>query len=205
MKNKKIVLFIVIGLSILTFIACRKDSQENQNSISEIKKNQQVEDNLDQVDNTNKKDSLDSKIEIKENKNIEEDNTKNIVTRVEGRRKEFIERLDNIQKELDDLPEKKDSDAGVTNAMKNYYGKSYEMYDEQLNEIYALLKKELSSEVMKGLKTEQIKWIEQKEDIANKERLKYNGGTFENVAYYMSLYESTKERCYELVNEYMID
>lgn len=33
----------------------------------------------------------------------------------------------------------------------------------------------------------------------------YKGGTFEFVAYNISLYESTKDRCYELVNEYMED
>ena len=99
----------------------------------------------------------------------------------------------------------RDSDKGVTNAMKNYYGISYETYDKALNEIYALLQKELSPETTKELKTEQIKWIEQKEDMANEERIKYIGGTFENVAYYISLYESTKERCYELVNTYMTD
>ncbi len=101
------------------------------------------------------------------------------------------------------MPEKVASDKGVTNAMKSYYGVSYEKYDDALNEIYALLKKELSTEVMSELKAEQLKWIEQKEEKAEKERLKYEGGTFENVAWYISLYESTKDRCYELVNQYM--
>ncbi|MBU5342382.1 DUF1311 domain-containing protein [Caldibacillus hisashii] len=129
----------------------------------------------------------------------------NNTTKIEGRRTEFIEKLDSIQKELDTLPAKKDSDKGVTNAMKDYYGISYEKYDEALNEIYVLLKKELSPETMKDLKAEQINWIEQKEDKANEERQKYEGGTNENVAYYTSLYESTKDRCYELVNNYMTD
>ncbi|MGM0840173.1 MAG: lysozyme inhibitor LprI family protein [Bacillota bacterium] len=125
-------------------------------------------------------------------------------TKVAGKTK-YLNKLDNIQKELDAMPDKKDSDKGVTNAMKNYYGVSYERYDDALNEIYSLLKKELSPEVMKELKAEQVKWIEQKEEKAEKERLKYEGGTFENVAWYISLYESTKDRCYELVNEYMTD
>ncbi|MGM0751702.1 MAG: lysozyme inhibitor LprI family protein [Bacillota bacterium] len=125
-------------------------------------------------------------------------------TKVPGR-KDYLNKLDNIQKELDAMPDKKDSDKGVTNAMKNYYGVSYEKYDGALNEIYALLEKELSPEVMKELKAEQLRWIEQKEEKAEKERLKYEGGTFENVAWYISLYESTKDRCYELVNEYMTD
>ncbi|WP_258549738.1 lysozyme inhibitor LprI family protein [Rossellomorea aquimaris] len=132
----------------------------------------------------------------------EEDHTP--LSKVAGKT-EYLNKLDNIQKELDAMPDKKDSDKGVTNAMKNYYGVSYERYDDALNEIYSLLKKELSPEVMKELKAEQVKWIEQKEAKAEKERLKYEGGTFENVAWYISLYESTKDRCYELVNEYMTD
>ncbi|WGG46598.1 lysozyme inhibitor LprI family protein [Rossellomorea sp. DA94] len=127
-----------------------------------------------------------------------------LVTKVQGKQA-YIEKLDNIQKELDAMPEKKDSDKGVTNAMKSYYGVSYEKYDDALNEIYALLKKELSPEVMAELKTEQVQWIEEKEAKAEKERLKYEGGTFENVAWYISLYESTKARCYELVEEYMTE
>ncbi|WP_034761991.1 lysozyme inhibitor LprI family protein [Rossellomorea vietnamensis] len=126
------------------------------------------------------------------------------VTKVEGKQA-YLDKLDNIQKELDAMPDKKDSDKGVTNAMKNYYGVSYEKYDDALNEIYSLLKEKLSPEVMAELKSEQVKWIEEKEAKAEKERLKYEGGTFENVAWYISLYESTKARCYELVEEYMTD
>ena len=162
----------------------------NSDETSVQKSNSQVEVSLEEANTTNKI-----------NESIQEDKISKIV----GRKIEFIERLDNIQKELDAMPEKKDSDKGVTNAMKNYYGISYETYDKALNEIYALLQKELSPETMKDLKTEQMKWIVQKEDMANEERLKNNGGTFENVAYYISLYESTKERCYELINTYMTD
>ena len=74
-----------------------------------------------------------------------------------------------------------------------------------LTEIYGLLKEELSEEAMKLLEQEEIKWIDEKEKIAKEESLKYEGGTFELVAYNISLYESTKNRCYELVNNYMTD
>lgn len=167
----------------------KDDSSQSNDSHSE---STQVEDNQEQADNTEDTTSANITSESQEEK-------------VEGRRAEFLERLDNIQKELDALPEKEHADKGVTNAMKNYYGRAYEMYDEELNEIYALLKKELSPETMEDLKAEQIQWIDQKEDKANKERLEYEGGTFENVALYMSLYESTKDRSYELVNKYMTD
>ncbi|MDK8641554.1 lysozyme inhibitor LprI family protein [Niallia taxi] len=125
--------------------------------------------------------------------------------KIEGSRKEFLERLDNIQRELDSLPDKKFSDTGTTNAMKNYYGISDEKYDIALNRIYDLLKQELTPETMESLKMEQIKWIERKEAEAENERQKYAGKTHEWVAYYISSYELTKERCYELVNRFMTD
>ena len=176
-----------------------------KNPASKTEQNQQVKDSLDKVANTGKTASPASTNDTKVNNNVQETNTTNTVTKIEGRRKELLGKLDNIQKELDALPVKKDSDAGVTNAMRSYYGKSYDMYDKALNEVYTLLKKQLSPETMKNLQTEQIKWIEQKESAANKEALQYKGGTAEFVVYNLSLYESTKKRCYELVNKYMTD
>ena len=194
MKNKKIVLNLSIILSVIMLVSCTKGNKENQNTVDKTNQNQQVKDN---DSNTDDKDS--------KNENSNENTSENKVTKIEGRRKEFLERLDNIQKEIDALPEKKDSDAGVTNAMKNYYGIGYEMYDKELNNIYALLQKELSKEVMESLEQEEIKWIDEKEKAAKEESLKYKGGTFEFVADKVSLYEATKNRCYELVNTYMTD
>jgi len=56
----------------------------------------------------------------------------------------------------------------------------------------------------RDLNTKQLNWIEQKEDKTEEERLKYNGGTL-NMPHYISLYESIKERWYELVNKSMTD
>lgn len=194
MKNKKIVLNLAMILSVIMLVSCTKGNKENQNTVDKTNQNQQVKDN---DSNTDDKDS--------KNENSNGNTSENKVTKIEGRRKEFLERLDNIQKEIDALPEKKDSDAGVTNAMKSYYGIGYEMYDKELNNIYALLQKELSKEVMDSLEQEEIKWIDEKEKAAKEEALKYKGGTFEFVADKVSLYEATKNRCYELVNTYMTD
>lgn len=226
MKNSKILtlatffVVLLVGMS-----ACSKTSdqttsakkQSETESISESTDDSSQSNHLS-TDNTMKSDKNDDsssdKASIdnsnsqeeanppsKSNKNIQEE----VTTKIVGRRKEFIERLDNIQKGLDALPYKKDSDNGVTNAMKSYYGVSYDRYDKALNEIYTLLQSELSPKIMIALKNEEINWIKQKEDIANEERLKYNGKTFEWVAYYISSYKSTKERCYKLVNTYMTD
>lgn len=181
MKNKKNPILMAMVLSVVVLTACANDNKKIPKPTNQIEEGNQIEDSLN------------------------EDDKVNTATKIEGRRKEFLERLDNIQLELDSLPEKKDSDAGVTNAMKSYYGMAYEMYDKELNEIYALLKDELSPEIMEDLKTKQIKWIEEKEEKADKEEATYEGGTLQFVAPYVSLYQSTKERCYELVNEYMTD
>ena len=194
MKNKKITLNLAIILSVIMLVACTKDNKENQKTVDETNKSTQIKDNDSSTDNKDSK-----------NENSDGTTSEKSVTKIEGRRKEFLERLDNIQKEMDSLPEKKDSDAGVTNAMKSYYGIGYEMYDKELNNIYALLQKELSKEVMDSLEQEEIKWIDEKENTAKEESLKYKGGTFEFVADKISLYESTKNRCYELVNTYMAD
>ncbi len=196
MKIKKILILILISLSLITLSACNKDNKTNQNPSNKTEQRQQLDDSLNKVDNTK---------DPKVNENISETDTPSTISKIEGRRNEFIEKLDNIQKELDSLPEKKDSDAGITNAMRSYYGISYDMYDKALNEIYDLLKNDLSPEMMSDLQTQQIKWIQEKEAAANKESEQYKGGTFEFVAYNSSLYESTKERCYELVNNYMTD
>lgn len=215
-KRKTLIAATLLLILLVAMSACSNstDDKSNKDQTEPESIPQETEDAAQTTDSPSKKasntDNSDDTLseeataETEENE-LEEDKTADTVTKIEGRRAEFIERLDNIQKELDALPEKKDSDKGVTNAMKNYYGRSYEMYDKELNEIYALLKENLSPERMNELKAEQMKWIEQKEKTAEEERLKYNGGTFENVALYISLYESTKERCYELVNEYMTD
>lgn len=196
---KKKVVFAIITTTILSIslIGCNNKNSNEDKALDE-------KNSIIVSDNSNKNETSTPEKEEEVNVNPQETDTSNSVSKIKGR-KEFLDKLDKIQKELDEMPEKKDSDAGITNAMKNYYGKSYEEYDKALNEIYTLLKENLSEDVMEDLESKQIEWINQKETAAREEEAKYKGGTFEFVAGYISLYESTKEKCYELVNEYMED
>lgn len=225
MKIRRISFLIVMVLSITTLVSCARNSTENQNSINKVEDSQQVVDNTNKINNTNKPDSTNN---IKEDKNsetkteknqqvnntneatskkdnVQENTTVNKTQKIKGRKQEFLNKLDSIQKELDNSPEKKEADTGVTLAMRSYAQKEYDMYDKELNDIYGLLKKELSPEVMKSLQAEEVEWIEQKEAKAKKEASQYEGGTLAPVVYISSLYESTKQRCYDLVNNYMTD
>lgn len=209
-KSKKFIVAVLVTMLFVFLSACSDSSDEDASNQSEsdaipTSTDDSSTESTVESDNNEEKQSEQSSMEDSDSQvDSSQEAERSPETKVAGKT-EYLNKLDNIQKELDAMPDKKDSDKGVTNAMKNYYGVSYEKYDDALNEIYALLKKELSPEVMKALKAEQVKWIEQKEAKAEKERLKYEGGTFENVAWYISLYESTKDRCYELVNEYMRD
>lgn len=204
MKNKKIIILTVTALSIITLTACSKGTDKNVISTGKTLQTQQARDSLEKAETTGKTAPTASTKDTKETKNNQQTTTANTATKIKGR-KEFIEKLDNIQKELNALPLKKDSDNGITNAMRSFYGISYDRYDKALNEIYTLLKNQLSPETMKSLQAEQLKWIKEKETAAKNSASEYNGGTFELVAYNSSLYESTKKRCYELVNKYMTD
>lgn len=205
MKNKKIIIFAAIAISVSMLAACSKDTTKAQDTTNKIEQNQQVKVNVTKAPNISKSDSSSSSKEAAVNNSIQDTSKSNTGTKIEGRREEFLGRLDSIQKQLDVLPEKKASDSGTTIGMRSYYGESYDMYDKALNEIFSLLKDQLSQDTMKNLQAEEIKWIEQKEAAANREAAQYKGGTFELVAYNISLSESTKKRCYELVNNYMTD
>ncbi|ADL50226.1 lysozyme inhibitor LprI family protein [Clostridium cellulovorans] len=200
MKNKKIALLITISLSIITLTSCTKDAQS---STSITAQNPKAEDSTFKADSSpSTKETTET---TKTTENAEKITPANAVTKLDGRREEFLVRLDIIQKRLDLLPEKKNSDAGITISMKSFYGDSYRCYDDALNEIYNLLKEQLSQDIMKNLEAEEINWITQKENAANAAASEFKGGTFEPVAYNTSLYNSTKARCYELVNNYMTD
>ncbi|WP_238885432.1 lysozyme inhibitor LprI family protein [Clostridium sp. YIM B02551] len=172
MKYKKIVILVSIVLSLNTLVGCSNNTQKTQNTENSISKEEQ-------------------------DKTTDDAKT----TKIEGRKEEFLGRLDCIQKQINDLPEKKQYDQGVSSVGGIYSATSYYMYDEALNEIYDLLKGQLSSDEMKNLEKEEVKWITNKEN-KEKELDKQSAST---ITRYSVLCELTKNRCYELVKYYMTD
>lgn len=123
--------------------------------------------------------------------------------KVQSRKQEYKNKLANIDKELKSSKEAKEAESGVTYAMKIYANKQYESWDKALNEIYSVLKQQLPADEMKKVQAEEIQWIKEKEDKAKKAASEFEGGTFAGVAYSDSLAQTTKARCYELVDRYM--
>ncbi|MBK5242180.1 lysozyme inhibitor LprI family protein [Clostridium sp.] len=124
----------------------------------------------------------------------------NVKVKEESNKQEYKTKLDNIEIALESLKEK---DAGTTLDMKEAASERLKQWDAALNEIYNVLKGQLSSSDMKKLQSEEIQWISDRDAKAKKESLEVKGGTMEPLIYTNSLQDTTKKRCYELVEKYM--
>ncbi|MBX4261893.1 DUF1311 domain-containing protein [Clostridium estertheticum] len=121
-------------------------------------------------------------------------------TKEKSNKQEYTIKLDNIEIGLAYLKEK---EAGTTMEMRQATAEKYKKWDTALNEIYGVLKKQLSSSDMKNLQSEEIQWISNRDTTAKDASSKYKGGTMEPLVYSGSLVDTTKKRCYELVEKYM--
>ena len=143
----------------------------------------------------------DEKVEDEEssNKNSESTQSNNEQTTISGR-VEYINRLNEVEESMSDLD---DLYAGSTIEMKEAASQCLERWDNMLNEIYALLRQQLSTSASNDLKNKQVEWIKYRDQKAKNESSEFAGGTMEGLIYLDSLAQTTKERCYELVNTYM--
>jgi uncharacterized protein YecT (DUF1311 family) len=185
------------------FIGCTDNNLNNSQSSNEsdIANNKDNEEDINKTD-SNLKDKISENSKVinsqeKDGKLNENDNNNSVK---ESEKQIYKNKLDNIQLGLKDLDTLY---AGNTIEMKSAASQEYERWDKALNEIYGVLKQQLSSDDMSKLKAEQIKWISDRDVKAKEESLEYQGGTAEQLVYISSLAETTKERCYELVDKYM--
>ncbi|GCF74005.1 DUF1311 domain-containing protein [Bacillus cereus] len=135
----------------------------------------------------------------KEEKVIEEKPKKESV--ITGQKAEYITKLNSIEeslKKLDYLYEN-----GITTEMKEGEVKRYDAWDQALNEIYGVLKKQLSTSEMNTLREKQREWIKYRDRKAEEAWNESGQGTLSGIATISSKATSTRERCYQLVEQYM--
>ncbi|MRG88113.1 DUF1311 domain-containing protein [Salinibacillus xinjiangensis] len=99
---------------------------------------------------------------------------------------------------------RENSEATTTLAMEEEEAYRYEVWDVELNKIYGILKEQLSQEQFDELREEQRNWIIQRDEKAKEASLKYKGGTMESLEYVAAQANLTRDRCYELVEDYLI-
>jgi uncharacterized protein YecT (DUF1311 family) len=134
-----------------------------------------------------------------ETKTEEPKKNENVTTAFNKR--EFLKKLNDIEKGLSDLQPLYDS--GTTVDLLKAVSETNKRWDDALNEIYGVLKKQLPSNEMSKLKQEQINWIKYRDESAEKGAKKFKGGSMEEVTNTDIKAQITKERTYELVNKYM--
>lgn len=116
-------------------------------------------------------------------------------------KEEYLKKLNDTKKEWEEI--RKNSEDEITYALKKVEGDRYDVWDGLLNEVYQVLKKQLTSEEMDQLRKEQREWIDYRDNTAKEASLKYKGGTMEQLEYVMVQNNLTEERCFELVEDYM--
>ena len=114
-------------------------------------------------------------------------------------KEEYLIKVGNTKEEA----EKLEATDSSTYAMKKVENDRWEMWDELLNQIYGVLKEQLSPKEMDQLREEQRNWVKYRDDSALEASLKYKGGTQEHLEYVAVLASLTEERCYELIENYM--
>jgi uncharacterized protein YecT (DUF1311 family) len=219
---KKIVVFLTLMLS-LGLVGCGsrvakegKAEEVNTGVEDKVKVNEEVDNSIVQLSNLIDEKKYDNaKVLIEELKSKRLDDAKKAdVDKLKERidlelakigkdkkKQEYRTKLDNIEIGLKDLTEKGFS--GTTLDMRMAQDESYRRWDDALNEIYNVLKIQLSSSDMKKLQSEETQWISNRDAKAKEASLEMKGGTMEPVLYVGSVTDTTKKRCYELVEKYI--
>lgn len=117
---------------------------------------------------------------------------------IDSKKEEYLQMLDEIEAELQNKP------IGETQIeMEQFETEAYEIWDDALNKVYGALETQLPPDQMEKVREEQRKWIKLKYENARKEAAQYEGGSMESLTYIATQGKMTKERCYELVENYM--
>lgn len=118
-----------------------------------------------------------------------------------GTKEKYLKQLNDIENSLGDLNNQYNN--GTQTEMHEAKSEILKKWDNALNEIYGVLKKQLSAVEMNSLKEEQRNWIKQRDQKAKEESSVFTGGTMEATIYVSTQAQLTKERSYELVQKYM--
>ena len=176
--KRRVFAAIIVMISFCLISCNNNDSSNTENDNNSVKQS-----DTKKSDNTNKKQDVNNKNEDTSSK-----------------KKIYLEKLETIQAGLKDL---ESLYAGNTAQMNAAAEKEYQRWDAALNEIYGVLKTQLSKEEMSKLQTEEIQWIKDKEAKGNAAAEEMKGGTGASFQYLATIAGVTKDRCYQLVNQYM--
>ncbi|MFB4168237.1 lysozyme inhibitor LprI family protein [Virgibacillus sp. JSM 102003] len=196
MKNYRNYLIIMFTALFLILVACGNLSEESSTKSNNGSSTQHANSDL-----TNKDENITENTET----NDQEDTSANLTASdgdsgvSETKKEEYLKKLNDME-QSDKHAEAKTTTADMEEQEKD----RYEKWDKALNEIYGVLKEHLSTEQMDQLREEQRNWVEHRDIAAKEASLKYEGGSMESLEYVATQASITRERCYELVANYMM-
>lgn len=156
------------------------------------------------TDNTETSENKDEVVESSTNeKNEQKSSTENSEQEEEDLKSkaEYLKEMESIEEDLKNRLSEMYS--GSTQEMIKAANTEYTEWDVMLNSIYSDLRNRLENEEFESLKEEQLNWIEIRDAKSEEAANEFKDGSMEPLAKASSLAESTKERCYELINEYV--
>ncbi|MDI7741121.1 DUF1311 domain-containing protein [Lysinibacillus fusiformis] len=202
MKNNRNLFIGTLTISLALLASCSNSPEETNPAELEQPQNNNATQNpssspINADSTTNTSTTSEAATANSENQNTPMDTQKN-TTSVKA---DYLKKLNETKIAMDE--KRKQSANSSTYELKYAEDTLYDIWDGLLNEIYGVLKEQLSPEEMAQLRDEQRKWIEYRDKTALEASYKYKGGTQEHVEYVVVRNNLTAERCFELVENYM--
>ncbi len=113
--------------------------------------------------------------------------------------KELRERLDAVLERVTQYGETVPEDPGSLYVMAEF---EYTLWNEELNLISQSMRQKMSDEEAERFKVNEVEWRWNRTADANRAALKNGVQTAKEAEYMKELAEETKERCYQLINDY---
>lgn len=91
---------------------------------------------------------------------------------------------------------------GSDSEIVSFSAKEFQMWDNQLNEIYGVLREQLPRDMFIILRDSQRQWIKNRDQIANEAIIDFKGGSWESAVFDSARAKETRERCYWFLNNF---
>lgn len=194
-KLKKGIIGILFSCTLFV-VGCTTNLNENKEQAN-TKENISIssENPTNNIDDSKENEVISSSNQIENKNNKNSDN-------IASKKQIYLEKLSKLESDLYSLLKEKYA-SPKTQDLIDASSKEYTQWDNMLNEIYNELQNQLSEEEMSKLIEEERDWINTRNEKSEATANKFKDRTIAPFNRMMSAATSTKERCYELVNQYM--
>ena len=201
-KSTTIIFSIIVLAAGMVFFKEGQDSkQEQQNQVKLANRNddENNDTNLETKKSIDETNNQSNNTETSESSNQESDNQVSRNNYNTGLKEKYLAELDKLTRETEETG---DEDIPWIEVRKQAVEK-YDLWDDKLNEIYGVLKQQLSSTEIEAVKQEERQWIKDRDAAVKQVEIEEGPGTLAPYAMTMTKLDMTRDRCYELVNLYL--